>query len=73
MHVSYTWKVKNKKEEFGLAQREHIENTIKNFNRKLNNFEVGVKIRKSYNFLRGYMKMGTRKMPIFLQGCGMKL
>lgn len=59
--LPYKWEVQNRKEEFQLAQREHREKTIRNFYRDLNDFEVGVRIRKSYNFLREYVKKRTRK------------
>lgn len=44
--MTYKWKVQNKKEEFEMAKREHAEKTIKDFYKYLNNFEVGVRIRK---------------------------
>lgn len=53
---TYKWKVNNRKEEFQLAVRQHKEKVIKNFYQNLNDFDVAVRIKKSYNFLRNHMK-----------------
>ncbi|XP_058449213.1 uncharacterized protein LOC131429181 [Malaya genurostris] len=52
----HQWKLKDRKQEYQRAVKEHKEASIKEFYRTLNDFNVNVRIQKSYKFLKQFMR-----------------
>lgn len=57
----YRWKLKDRRMEFQAAIRSHNERKIKKFYKELNDFDVAVRIKKSYQFLKGFLKRKKHK------------
>lgn len=60
--INYKYKLKNRRQELSHAIKEHKEKEIKEFFKNLNDFDVGQRIRKTYNYLKGFVKQKHKKI-----------
>lgn len=59
--INYKYKLKNRRQEFTQAVKDHKEKEIKHFFKNLNDFDVGQRIRKTHNYLKRYVKQNKRE------------
>lgn len=59
--LPYKWKLRDRRHEFEEAIRSHNERKVRNFYKNLNDFDVAVRIKKSYQFLSQFLKRRKRK------------
>ena len=59
--LPYKWKLRDRRQECENAIRSHNERKIRKFYNELNDFDVAVRIKKSYQFLKQFMKRKTMK------------
>lgn len=58
---NFRYKLGNRKQELAIAIKNHKEKEIMSFFRNLNDFDVGMRIRKTYSYLKQYVKEKNKK------------